>query len=345
MENLIISPDIVVYGAGAIGASICGWLTPSYKNVYLLARGQNAQAIKSRGLILYQSSLDNKEVVKVNVIEDLSERPDAKLVIITVKNYDLEEVAKDIRAKLGDKPLIFALQNGVENQDILPKYFSKIVYGVIMISAWRDEPGIFGHTVKGYIMCGTLDNTLQNEMKNIKDWFSGSLKIRISENIQDAIHTKLLFNLSNSIITLMNQTDITNESLSRFGKIYFKTLEEGIRVFEHAGFKEHRLPGLVPWSVMKAMAVGSDEDSGTMILNQVKAGGPNSMAQDIIIRQKPQSELEHLNGYVVKLAKKLGISVPYNNTIYELCKIQFQKKPFKQLEVNEVWDIISQKLD
>ena len=230
MENLIISPDIVVYGAGAIGASICGWLTPSYKNVYLLARGQNAQAIKSGGLIMYQGSLDNRQVIKVNVIEDLSERPDAKLVIITVKNYNLEEVAKDIRTKLGDKPLIFALQNGVENQVILPKYFPKVVYGVIMISAWRDEPGVFGYVVKGYITCGTLDNTLQEEMKNIKDWFSGSLKIRISQNIQDAIHTKMVFNLSNSILTLINKIDLSDESLFRFGQIYFKTLSEGIRV-------------------------------------------------------------------------------------------------------------------
>lgn len=342
MEKRISKPDVVIYGAGAIGASICAWLTPVYNNIYLLARGKNAQTIKSKGLTIYQHSLDNKQVVNVNVIEDLNEKLDAEIVIITVKNYDLEEVAKDIHVKLGDKPVIIALQNGVENQKVLPKYFSKVVYGVIMISAWRDEPGVFGYAVKGYIMCGTLDNGLQDQMKNIKKRFSGGLKFRISRNIQDAIHTKMILNLSNSILTLINHTDIGNDSISALGKIYFKTLAEGIKVFESAGFKEHKLPGLVPWDVLKKMAQGSNKTSGTMILKQIKSGGPNSMAQDVIIRKKTQSELEHLNGYVVKLAKKLDISIPFNSTIYELCIEQFQKRPFKQLGVEDVWEEIQE---
>ena len=81
-----------------------------------------------------------------------------------------------------------------------------------------------------------------------------------------------------------------------------------------------------------------------MLLNRLKVVGPNSMSQDIIIRQKTQSELEYLNGYFINLAQKVGIAAPYNTTIYELCKSRFQKKPFKQLEVEEVWEIIQQKL-
>ncbi|NVM18425.1 MAG: ketopantoate reductase family protein [Candidatus Lokiarchaeota archaeon] len=345
MEENLNLPDVVIYGAGAIGASVCGWLTPIYNKVYLLARGKNAQAIKSKGLTLYQNSLDNKQVINVNIIEDLDEKPNATIVIIAVKNYDLEEVAKDIYSKLGDKPIIVALQNGVENQTILPKYFSKVIYGVIMISAWRNEPGVFGHRIKGYVIFGTLNNTLQAEMKDIKNSFSGGLKFRISQNIQDAIHTKLVFNLSNSILTLINNTEIDKESAPKFGHIYYSTLVEGINILEATGFKEHRLPGLVPWSVLKKTAKESNEISGTMVLNQLKGVSPNSMTQDIIIRQKAQSELEHLNGYLINLAKNLGISAPYNSTIYELCKFQFKKKPFKQLEVKDVWEIIRQKLN
>ena len=66
-----------------------------------------------------------------------------------------------------------------------------------------------------------------------------------------------------------------------------------------------------------------------MLLNRLEATGPSSMSQDIIMRQKTQSELEHLNGYILKLAKDLGVSTPYNSTIYELCQSQFSKKPFQ----------------
>ena len=344
MEENQINPDIVIYGAGAIGATICGWITPVYNKIYLLARGKNAQEIKSKGLTMYQKSDEQKQVINVNVITDLKEKPNAEVVIIAVKNYDLEEVAKDIYSKLGDKPIIVALQNGVFNQSILPKYFSKVIYGVIVVSAWMDDPGVFGYAVKGHIIIGTVNNDLQTEMKKIRSHFRGGFKFKISQNIQDAIHTKLIYNLSNSIITLINHSEISKESALKLGQIYYRTIVEGIYIFETAGFKEHSIPGLGSWSMMKMFVNDAAETLGTKVLNQLKIVGPNSMSQDIIIREKGQSELEHLNGYFIKLAKKFGISAPYNSTIYELCKTHFQKKPFKQLEAEEVWNIIQEKL-
>jgi ketopantoate reductase len=213
-----------------------------------------------------------------------------------------------------------------------------------MISAWKEKPGIIGYSGKGYVIFGTLDNSLQSEMKSIKKLLIPGYKFKISQNIQDAIHTKLILNLSNPLLTLIKHTNLEKESISKLGKIYNETLVEGITILEAANFKEHRIPGLVPWSVLKKTQ-GSEETSSTMILNRINSSGPNSMSQDIIIRQKAQSEHEYFSGYIVNLAKSLGISAPYNNTIYELCKSQFQKKPYKQLEVEEVWQIIQQKLN
>ena len=45
MENDRSNLEIVIYGAGAVGATICGFLSPHYNKIYLLARGENAQAI------------------------------------------------------------------------------------------------------------------------------------------------------------------------------------------------------------------------------------------------------------------------------------------------------------
>ena len=154
----------------------------------------------------------------------------------------------------------------------------------------------------------------------------------------------MILNLSNPLLTLIKHNNLDKESISKLGKIYNETLVEGIIILEAANFKEHRIPGLVPWSVLRNTQ-GSEESSSTMILNRLNSTGPNSMSQDIIIRQKAQSELEYFSGYIVNLAKSLGISAPYNSTIYELCKSQFQKKPYKQLEVEEVWQIIQQKLN
>ena len=46
--------EIVIYGVGAIGAAIGGLLNPHYDKLYLLARGENAKVLKSKGLTLYQ---------------------------------------------------------------------------------------------------------------------------------------------------------------------------------------------------------------------------------------------------------------------------------------------------
>ena len=50
--NTINTLKIVIYGVGGIGATLGGWLTQGYDNVYLLARGENAKALKTNGLIL-----------------------------------------------------------------------------------------------------------------------------------------------------------------------------------------------------------------------------------------------------------------------------------------------------
>lgn len=113
--NTINTFKIVIYGVGGIGATLGGWLTQGYENVYLLARGENAKALKTNGLILYERENNNPEPIPVKVIEDLNELTSIDVVVITVKNYDLEEVAKDISKKLGDKPIIVGLQNGFEN--------------------------------------------------------------------------------------------------------------------------------------------------------------------------------------------------------------------------------------
>ncbi len=336
--------DIVIYGAGAIGATICGFLIPHYDQIHLLARGDNAKAMKSRGLILYQKVNYDPEPIPVKVIEDLNEKSSVDVVVVVVKNYDLEEVAKDIFSKLGDKPIIVALQNGVENQKVLPKYFSKVIYGVIVISAWRDEPGIFGFKNKGLIILGTIDNKLQSTIEKISRIFNLGFPTKVTKRLQDAVYTKMIMNLGNSILTLINFNSEEISSISKFRKILTNLLMEGIEIVQKAGYKEPKLKGLPSWNALKLAMKIPDEQADEIFKKNMKGMGPNSMIQDIILRQKKQSELESFNGYFIELADSLGIEAPYNMTIYQLCKTQFSKSPFQPLDIDVVWDKINKNL-
>ena len=93
MEDLHMGdkPSVAIVGAGAIGSTIAGWLYPHYDNLHLLARGQSALAIREKGLKLYlKGERANAVPMPIKVIESLKEIPPPEIVVIAVKNYDLD---------------------------------------------------------------------------------------------------------------------------------------------------------------------------------------------------------------------------------------------------------------
>jgi 2-dehydropantoate 2-reductase len=337
--------SIVFYGAGAIGSNLAGWLSEHYDPVYLLARGENANAIKSRGLILYKLERKNSRNIPIKVITDLNEIKPPDFVVITVKNYDLEEVAQDIHKKLGDKPIVIGLQNGIENQKILPKYFSKAVFGVIMFSGWYDEPGIFGNRGKGEIILGTPTNERQDVIEKVKDIFILGFPTKISERFNDTVHSKLILNNANSIFTLIDNSTLTDTKSYKIAQLFIYTFLEGIEVLKKAGYKEYKLNGFPSWKLLKlAKKIGK----GILLRafsNSIKYAWFNSMAQDMVIHKRGKSEIDSLTGYFIELADKHGVEVPINKTLYNLCKEEFKKIPFKPLDVDLVIKRINKNLE
>ncbi|MFW9865559.1 MAG: ketopantoate reductase family protein [Candidatus Thorarchaeota archaeon] len=345
MERNSDELTVVIYGIGGIGATLGGWLSQNKDNVYLLARGENAKALKSNGLILKNVVNDTIETIKVNVIEDLNEISKVDIVVITVKNYDLEEVAKDISEKLGDGPIVVGLQNGFENQKILPKYFTKKVYAVVVQSGWREEPGIFGTRGKGHLTLGTPENENLEYIKSIEKILNLGILTRTTLQFQDAAYSKLIINLSNATFTLISSELKDEDAIFNLWRIFLNVYLEGVEVVKAAGYKEFKLKGLPSWSVME---LGKNLDKETAINNfsrNLKYSWFNSMAQDMIHRKKNQSELESLTGYFIRLADSLHLEIPYNRIVYRLCKEQFKKVPYQPLPVEVVWEQIQNNLN
>ncbi len=344
MNKSVNGLNIVIYGIGGIGATLGGWLTQKYDNVYLLARGKNAKVLKSNGLILYNGENKNPEPISVHVIEDLNELDNIDVVVITVKNYDLEAVAKDISEKLRDIPIIVGLQNGFENQRILPKYFTKIVYAVVVQSGWWEEPGKYGTIGKGHLTLGTPENENLKITEKITKILNLGIPTKTTQQFQDAAHSKLIINLSNATFTLISSELKDDDAIFKLWNIFLNVYLEGVEVVKAAGYIEYELKGLPSWNVME---LGRNLDKAMAIKNfgrNLKYSWFNSMAQDMIHRKKNRSEIESLTGYLVKLADSLNIKIPYNRVIYELCKQQFEKKPYQPLQVETVWEEIKKNL-
>ena len=337
-------PDVIVVGAGAIGSSIAGWIFPHNKNLHLLARGESLDAIRSHGLRLYQIGRETTtDPIPVKVIESLNRILPPDIIIITVKNYDLERTAETLKQQLGNhQPIIASLQNGIENQQILPKYFSRITYGVICYNAWKEGPGRVSYVKQGHVIIGTPTNNLQPELQLVNDVLKTGLECTITNSLRDATHCKLAINLINALMALVGFRKRSIESEKILVHMTTRLLGEGIEVLQAAGIKEQKLGSMPSWKDIQ-IAVNIPESPTNplhdFIVNRV---GPTSMTQDVF-SGKPTTELETLSGYMLELALKVGVPMPINQAIYEIAKDQF-RSGFRPIQEIDLWEMINNKI-
>ncbi len=337
-------PNVLIVGAGAIGLSIAGWIFPDNNNLHLLARGESVDTIRNRGLRLYQIGKEaTTDPTPVKVIESLNEIPPPDIIIITVKNYDLDRTALQLRHQLGNyQPIIATFQNGVENQQILPKYFSRVIYGVVCYNAWREGAGKVAWVKRGHLIIGTPTNDLQPELQRVKDTLKPGLECAITNRLQDATHCKLAINLINALMAIAGFRKRSIESEKILVHMTTRLLGEGIQVLQAAGFKEHNLGSMPSWNDIQ-IAIDMPESPTNplhdFIVNRV---GPTSMAQDVF-SGKPTTELESLSGYMLELASNVGVPMPINQAIYEIAKEQFGPG-FRPIPEIDLWEMINNKI-
>ena len=337
VQNMSLG-NVIIYGAGSIGSTIGGWITQSYVDAYLVARGEHAKIMKQRGLTLYCATSKQPETIHVNLIDDLSEASNLKVLILTVKNYDVEEAAENISSKLGDETIIVALQNGVENQRTLPKYFSKVIYGVVGYSAGVERPGVIKYQSRGPVYLGTVDNKLKFSIEEICRTFNLSFHAEITPRLQDTVHCKIVLNLTNALFTLagLNYREIS--SYTKLATMTSALLNEGIDIITAAGYNEYRMKNYPSWRTIR-MGLKLPSFMRTLVLRRnVEHAILNSMGQDVLLKRKRQTELECLNGYIIRLADSVGAKAQYNRALYDLCKSEFNRAEFQPLSIEEIWE-------
>jgi 2-dehydropantoate 2-reductase len=331
----------VVVGAGAIGSSVAGWTAPQYERLWLLARGESAAAIKNQGLKFYLKGEEaNANAIPIKVIESLNEVSLPDVVFVTVKNYDLDATARMLRDHLGShQPVVVALENGVENQLVLPRYFTKVIYGVVCFNAWRDGPGRVGHQKRGYIILGTPANDLQPEQREVAAILRLGMNCSLTDRLEDAVHCKLAVNLTNVLTTLIGFQNVPSGSFSEVAQMSARLIWEGIQVLQAAGFKEHELGGIPSWRAIRmSVRLPASVIKVFYRFTVSEKLGMNSTSQDIFAG-KATTELESLNGYMLTLAQKAGVPMPINQTIYEIAKERFGPD-FKPMKQKALWAAI-----
>jgi len=330
-------PKILFIGPGAIGASVAAWVADSYPAVFIMGHGANQAALRQDGITTYQFAAPERtrRTVRVAVVDRPGEIGDVDIIVLAVKNYSLEAVARQVRDEFGDRPVIVSMANGIDNQRILPKLFSRVIYCVVGYNARRDGPTLIGYQHKGPLLIGTPDNALSAELQQVQAILARGCPTEITDHLQDAVHTKIVINLTNALDALVGRGWRPLSNIAVYQRLLSQTLWEGVRIIRAAGYREHRIPGIPSFALLHAMTLLPGWLLRPLFKRRLRAMAMSSMTQDVSLRGAHDTELESITGYIVGLAAEHGVPAPYNRAIYRLGREKF-RPGFEPLRCEEV---------
>jgi len=336
-EAKMSETKILFIGPGAIGASVAAWVAESYSSVFIMGHGETQAALRQNGITTYEFAHEEqtRRTVRVATADRPGDISDADIVVLAVKNYSLEAVAQQVRDELGDRPIIVSMANGMDNQRILPKLFNKVIYCVVGYNARRDAPVVVGYQRKGPLLIGTPDNKLDGELRLVQSILARGCPTEIVDRLQDAVHTKIVINLTNALDALVGRGARPLSNLAAYQKLLSQTLWEGVRVIRAAGYREHHIAGIPSFALLHLVAVLPGWLTRPMFKRELRAMRMSSMTQDVVLRGAYDTELESITGYIVRLAAEHGVAAPYNRAIYRLGREMFHPG-FEPLRCEEV---------
>ncbi|MDD5116239.1 MAG: 2-dehydropantoate 2-reductase [Candidatus Omnitrophica bacterium] len=296
---------IAVVGPGAMGSLFAAFLSKSKEEVWLLDKSrENAAGLNSSGICVTGSSGSWRAKPKVTAnIQDIGK---ADLLIICVKSFNTKQAVEQTKPLLQQNTKIMTLQNGAGNIEIISELAGedRVIGGITNEGATLISPGQLHHAGRGETLIGTLDGKLPVEIRSIREIFNKiGLQTKLSRDIKGLIWSKLIINAGINALTAV--TRLPNGRIIEFEgtrRILRETVTEAVRIAKR---KRVKLIYDDPLAKVEAVCEGT-------------AGNTSSMLQDIL--HKKRTEIDFINGVIVRLGQELGIAVPTNKLLVDLVK-------------------------
>ncbi|HET9401305.1 MAG TPA: 2-dehydropantoate 2-reductase [Candidatus Acidoferrales bacterium] len=302
---------IAVFGAGAVGGFFGAMLARAGVDVTLIVRPATAEKIQRDGLFL--DSIHFQEAIRVRAASDASAVRGADLILFCVKTLDTETAAKALAPHLDPVAVVVSLQNGVENVARMRNAAGiDAIAAVVYVAASVPEPGRVKHAGRGDLVIGVQRegnpaaySERSDTLARISATFAlANVPCKISPNIDAELWSKLILNCAGNSVTAIAQCSYgaaAREPHSR--ELMRATAREAADV---------------------AHAVGIELDAEELIARGVKfaesmGGATSSTAQDLA--RKRQTEVDALNGVIVRRGRELGVSTPVNHALTALIKL------------------------
>ena len=296
---------IAIVGPGAVGCLLTSFLSKGNNEAWLLDKDDlRASKINKNGISM--EGVSGEWFVKGRATADVKDIGSAELVIIAVKSYDTKEAVSASKPLISDDTSVLTLQNGLGNIEIISEAIGqeKVIGGVTNLGATLLETGKVRHAGIGETIIGRIDGKIPVQMRQIREIFNGcGLETRISKDIKGILWSKLIINSGINALTAI--TRMRNGRLIEFEgtrKILREAVTEAVRISKR---KRIKLIYDDPLAKVEAVCEATSENI-------------SSMLQDIL--RKKRTEIDFLNGVIVRQGQELGIPVPANLMLVELVK-------------------------
>ena len=296
---------IIIVGPGAMGCLFAAFLSKSKEEVWILDKDkERAAKIKEQGIIV-EGILGNWQT-HVHVTAEPKEIQKADLIIICVKSYDTKGAVMHIKSLVGDNTRVLTLQNGIGNIEIIGEVVGseKVIGGVTNLGATLLDMGKTRHAGRGETVIGRIDGKIPVEMRSVREIFNKvGIEARISRDIKGLLWSKLIINAGINALTAI--TRLNNGRLIEFEgtrKILREAVTEATRVA-----KRKRIKLIYDDPLAKVEAVC-----------EATATNVSSMLQDVL--RKKRTEIDFINGVIVRQGQELSIPVPVNSILVDLVK-------------------------
>jgi 2-dehydropantoate 2-reductase len=286
---------IVVLGAGAIGSVYAAKLS-AHHPVTVVARPDHVEAIRSDGLRLIGRETIT---VRVNAVTRLDTMAPDTVVLLTTKVNASAEALAPVAELVRDDTVIVCVQNGLDSEGIARRAVQDrclVLRAITQFGAIFQAPGLINFTASGY----TLLEDGPRSAAIAAMLTAAGLDGRISPDIKTEIWRKLIFNCVINPITAMTGTEVGGIADPRLDPLKRLVIDECLAVARSEG-------------------VSFDIDFLTTISNVFGASRTIASMRQDLMRGRP-TEIDHMNGAVAALGRRIGIDCPVNSALTDIIK-------------------------
>lgn len=302
---------VCVFGAGAVGCYLGGRLAAGGAHVTLVGRARIGDAIHRHGLTLtdrrgYRATLAAADVAFAT---DPAAAADARLVLVAVKSAATREAAGQLAGVLRPGTVVISFQNGLHHADTLRDALPQatVLAGMVPFNVIERGPGAF-HQGSAGALAADASSALQ---PFVGAFARAGLPLSLHRDMRAMQWAKLLLNLNNAVNALANLSLRDELAQRAYRRCVALAQREALHWLARAAIRPARL---TPLPAGWVPAVLDLPDAAFRVLGgRMLAIDPlarSSMSDDLAARRA--TEVEWINGEIVRLAARFGAQAPVN---------------------------------